>query len=146
MGYYDEQGNLIYAVYDYYDNNCGKLYITDSKRYIEHPFSQSDYSCKKPTSALKTSELASQYKVHLQMPDNCNTVSFMPIKKGDYAFLCTNRVYSIPKKDMVKSDEAQWGRLILVDSIANDWCCVRIPTYKNPLGYVPIDCIELIEK
>lgn len=68
VAYYDERGNLIYAVYDYYDNNCGKLYISGSQRYMEHPFSNSGNSREHllPVSllALSTSEVASKYKTN----------------------------------------------------------------------------------
>lgn len=154
VGYYNEQGNLIYAVYNYYDNNCGRLYIASSKRYIEHPFSQS-YNCRRnhrfaALPALKTTEFASWYKVHLQMPDNCSTESFIPIQKGSKAYLCTNRVYTTPQKDITRSEEVQWGQFVLIDSVVNGWCGVRIPTHETLAGYVtivyvPIDSIELGE-
>lgn len=149
LSYYDEQGNLIYSVYNFYDNNCGRLYITGSKKYIEHPFSQADNSQGNHRLAilptLKTTEFASQYKAHLQMPDSCSTESFVPIRKGNKAYLCTNRIYTTPQKDITKSEEIQWGQFILIDSVVNGWCGVRIPTHETLIGYVPIDSIELGE-
>lgn len=147
VAYYDERGNLIYAVYDYYDNNCGKLYISGSQRYMEHPFSNSGNSREHllPVSlpVLSTSEVASKYKTNLEMPDSCRTISFTPIQKGDKVYLCTNRIYTSPHKDKAKSKGVRWGVFAIIDSIAGDWCTVKMPTYEDFIGYVPIDSIEL---
>ena len=150
VSYYDEQGNLIYAAYNYYDNGCGRLYIVGTKRYIEPYFRQTDIALKDrqyeefPT--MTTTEFATWYKTHLQMPDNCNTGSFIPISKGAKGYLCANKIYTTPHKDRAKSEEVQqWGEFILIDSVLNGWYAVRSPIHETLTGYVPIDSIELGE-
>ena len=148
VSYYNNQGNVIYAIYNYYDNNCGKLYINDSKHYIEYPFSQPDNKHKNIFPALNINELVSEYKVHLQMPINCNTVSFKSIQEGDKAFLCTENIYATPKGTNIKNENASvtwFGKLIRIDSIANDWCRVT-ELLGNPIGYVQVDSIELFQR
>lgn len=148
VSYYNNQGNVIYVIYNYYDNNCGKLYISDSKHYIEYPFSQPDNKHKNIFPALNISELASEYKVHLQMPINCSTVSFKSIQEGDKAFLCTENIYATPKGRNIKNENASvtwFGKLIRIDSIANDWCRVT-ELLGNPIGYVPVDSIEVFQR
>lgn len=148
VSYYNNQGNVIYAIYNYYDNNCGKLYINDSKHYIEYPFSQPDNKHKNIFPALNISELVSEYKVHLQMPINCNTVSFKSIQEGDKAFLCTENIYATPKGTNIKNENASvtwFGKLIRIDSIVNDWCRVT-ELLGNPIGYVQVDSIELFQR
>lgn len=146
VSYYDEQGNIIYAIYNYYDNNCGKLYISGSQQHIEYPFSEPDTEHKNILPALSTGELASGYKVHLQMPDNCNTVSFKSVQEGNKAFLCTESIHETPKGKTIKNENGNasvlFGRLVHIDSIVDDWYRVT-GLMGNPIGYVPVDSIEL---
>lgn len=145
VGYYDEHGNIIYAIYNYYDNNYGKLYAVDSKRYMEHPFLQFNNDREISLPELNVTELATRYKANLQMPDDCRAVSFMPIQKGDMAFLCTNSIYTTPQKCDADSKEIEWGSLVYIDSIANGWCRIKKP-FHNLIGFVPVDSLELAAK
>lgn len=82
------------------------------------------------------------------MPINCNTVSFKSIQEGDKAFLCTENIYATPKGTNIKNENASvtwFGKLIRIDSIANDWCRVT-ELLGNPIGYVQVDSIELFQR
>ena len=39
------------------------------------------------------------------MPENCKSVTFLPIKIGDRAFLCTNRAYISPNGRLINKDD-----------------------------------------
>lgn len=149
--YYNEQGNVIYAVYAYDNHNYGRLYTVGSKIYIEHSFSQSlyDYKSTFPDLSTTTENLAATYKVQLQMPDNCNNVSFMPVQKGDWVFLCTENIYATPKGEIIRNENenistAWFGKLARIDSVSNGWC--KVTQRFDNLGYVAADSIELSAK
>lgn len=147
--YYDEQGTIVYAIYVNGENDYGRLYSLKSKIYIEHSFS--GYSLDNTflsTISMTTKNLATAGKVNLQIPDECKSISFEPIQKGRFAFLCANNVYTAPNGSVVKKEDenmlqACFGRMVYIDSVVNGWCRLKVPTFDKPMGYAPMDSLEL---
>ncbi len=65
----------------------GKLYSCNSQIHINHSFSELDFREGFHIWINMTTEnLANVYKSDLKMPENCKSVTFLPIKIGDRAF------------------------------------------------------------
>lgn len=148
VAYYDERGTIVYAVYANGKDNFGRLYSQDSRLYVEHSFSSSwlDNTFLSAIS-MTTAELATNGKVDLQMPERCKPITFQSIRKGNMAFLCANNVYAVPGEAISETKDesvpqAWFGRMVYVDSIADGWCRLKVPTFDAPLGYAPIDSLE----
>lgn len=149
IAYYDESGNIIYAVYSKGSEDHGRLYVTNSCVHIEHSFSDREFHsgfCLEIN--MTTNDLANVYKADLVKPDHCNSVIFASIKKGDKAFVCTKNVYTSPNGSLLYENEDEIsvyvGKLVVVDSIKNNWC--EIKTVSGTfIGYVPVTDVEVIK-
>lgn len=148
VAYYDERGTIVYAVYANVKDDFGRLYSQNSRLYIEHSFSESwlDNTFLSAIS-MTTAELAANGKVDLQMPERCKSITFQSIQKGNVAFLCANNVYAVPGGAISEpKDEnvpqAWFGRMVYVDSVADGWCRLKVPTFDAPLGYASVDSLE----
>lgn len=151
--YYDEQGNILYAVYASTSEKYGKLYSCNSQIHINHSFSELDFREGFHIWINMTTEnLANVYKSDLKMPENCKSVTFLPIKIGDLAFLCTNRAYISPNGRLINKDDnmagAYFGGRVVIDDIKGDWCKVRytlITESDETVGYVRVEDLEIIK-
>lgn len=101
---------------------------------------------------MTTENLANVYKSDLKMPENCKSVTFLPIKIGDRAFLCTNRAYISPNGRLINKDDnmagAYFGGRVVIDDIKGDWCKVRytlITESDETVGYVRVEDLEIIK-
>ena len=151
--YYDEQGNILYAVYAGTSEKYGKLYSCNSQIHIDHSFSELDFREGFHIWINMTTEnLANVYKSDLKMPENCKSVMFSSIKVGDRAFLCTNRAYISPNGRLINKDDnmagAYFGGRVVIDDIKGDWCKVRytlITESDETVGYVRVEDLEMIK-
>lgn len=145
--YYDKQGNIIYAVFATGTDEYGKLYSYNSQIYV-------DYSYSKPFFHngfhlwinMTTEDLTTVYKVKLDLPRNCKSIIFTPVKVGDRVLLSTNKVYVSPNGNLISEDYNYFGRYVIVNKIKGDWCMVKgiISAAGESIGYIPADDLEII--
>lgn len=151
--YYDEQGNILYAVYASASEKYGKLYSCNSQIHIDHSFSELDFNEGFHLWINMTTEnLASVYKSDLKMPEGCKSVTFSHINTGDHAFLCSNRAYISPNGRLISEDDhmasAYFGKSVVIDEMKGDWCKVRssiVTEFDETIGYVRIEDLEIIK-
>ena len=151
--YYDEQGNILYAVYASTSEKYGKLYSCNSQIHIDHSFSELDFREGFHLWINMTTEnLASVYKADLKMPENGKSVTFSPVKAGDRAFLCTNRAYISPNGRLINEDDRMagtyFGRRVVIEEMKGDWCKVRysiVTDFDETVGYVRVEDLEIIK-
>lgn len=148
--YYNEQGTAIYAVYGWTGEDHGRLYLHRNKIYVDHSFSTSYLNDRFLWGIhLTTENLAEEYNVNLEMPEQCESVTFAPARKGDCAYLCASYTYASPGKRTAKGEglsPERFGSVVRIDTIENSWCKLSYNASDEPMGYVHLDSLEIIRR
>lgn len=148
IAYYDEQGELIYAIFGGVYDGYGEVFAHNSLFYLEHRSSSLDNFQFNFVFEATTHKLLSEYKIKWQVPDGCKIVHFTSLEKGDHVFLCTNELYSSPNGRLLNPCEGEicvdFGHRLIVSSIENDWCRLE-GMFGESVGYVRIDHVKAIK-
>lgn len=148
IAYYNSNGRLIYGVYNKGDETHGKFYADASCFHIEHfPEENECNDCFESCLFLSTKCIEAQYNIILQSPQNARRTNFTP-QVGDSAILCSSYIYSLPDGEKTTKGEdgitVKFGMPAVISLLTNGWC--RISSIFNaPIGYIPIQDIEIIK-
>lgn len=150
--YYDANGNLVYALYNYGSDNNGMVYTNNGKACIAENCAPKDEVLGSVLSQLDmtTEEVCRNNRLELSCPSGCREVDFAELKMGDTAFLLTDTIYANPEgTKVVKANTAEdfqpyFGCVVIINSIKDGWCELGRWTFDAPIGYVRADCLEKI--
>lgn len=148
IAYYNSNGRLIYGVYNKGDEAHGKLYADVSGFHIEHfPKENECKDCFEAYLFLSTKYIETQYNIMLLRPQNAKRTNFTP-QVGDSGILCSSHIYSLPNGEKATKGEddiaVQFGMPVVISELTNGWCRVN-SIFNTPIGYIPIQNIEIIK-
>lgn len=148
IAYYSEDGSLIYSAFANGCKDYGRVFARNGRMQVEHTYSKDWLRNDFLTAVyLSTGELAHNFDIELKMPDNCRGITFSPVQCGEWAFISSAHVYDAPHRKAVRqfdeSLEIGFGREVRIDSIAKQWCRIKVPALDSLTLYVPIDSLEI---